>query len=153
MFEANFNPDDFDSIINEVVPSYQRGPIIELVIGDMVEMQGVDDLGMSLLGEKASASFVIPTRVGGGSTDETPKIWPFVKKETYSLFCTDSAEYAKEREDGGSTVKNLITIVATAVAAHFSLPIGIVVGAVTLCIMTALKIGLNAYCNSNRPAT
>jgi hypothetical protein len=38
-----------------------------------------------------------------------------------------------------------------AVAASFNLAVGVVVGAVTVVLISALKIGKNAWCAANKP--
>ena len=58
----------------------------------------------------------------------------------------------QRREDGGVTInKQLITIVAIAIAVSCNLVVGVVVGAVTVALISALKIGKNAWCAANKP--
>lgn len=154
MFDIEFNDAVFESVVRECVPAYQQQQILAVVIGAAPTMDAVEDAGMRLLGEKTTATFVVPTRGSAGSVTGTvnPTIWNAIKNEVYDLLCTKSAKYTAERKEGVSALKHLVTIVATAIGTQHSLPVGIVAGAVSLCIMCALKMTLNAYCAAHKPS-
>jgi hypothetical protein len=155
MFNIELEDIDIEAAVRDLVPTYQQQAILSVLNEASFDEADSDRLGMELLGEGRGASFLVPIKNPSpvqGPSGQVPSLWENVKAEVYDLFCTKSSRYASERKDGNVTVKNLITIVATAVAAHFSLPIGIIVGAATLCVMTAIKVGLNAYCKTHAPA-
>lgn len=153
MFNLEYNETMFAEVIHDCVPAYQQAKLLE-VAGAEVSIAMVEDVGMTLLGEKTEATFIVPTRGAAVQSGQTakPTIWAAIKNEVYDLFCTKSTKYADQRKEGRVTVKQLVTIVATAVSGHFSVPLGVVVGAVTLCLMCMLKMGQNAYCEVNKPS-
>jgi hypothetical protein len=154
MIDLQFDLNEAEAFVRELVPSYQQIQILAVVVDTDPPLALIEETGMRLVEEKGTATFIGPTKVGGAASGTmNPAIWSAVKSQVYDLFCTDSDQYAEQRKEGVATEKNLITIVATAVAAHFSLPLGVMVGAVTLCLMCALKVGRNAYCETHKPAT
>ncbi|MET3627187.1 hypothetical protein [Burkholderia sp. 572] len=151
--DAPFNEAEFYEAITDVVAPYQRDQLLEIVRNPTVEVVQIDALAMSLLGESRVVGIVVPTRTSGSDPENTAPITGYVKREIIDLLCTNSARYKNERKEGLSTVKNLITIIATAASSQYSLPVGVLAGAVTLLLMAALKIGRNAYCEANKAAS
>lgn len=129
--------------IHEYVPSYNRNLVEASLTKDMPDLE---ELGLSLTGETRLSSFVINT--GSGSKAEK-SLWECVKKEVYEYFCTKSKKYKSERSRAELTAKNILTILATAIAAQFNLAIGVVAGAVTVAVVSVFKIGKNAWCEAN----
>lgn len=149
MPELNYSEEEFISAIEELVPSYQREQLIQLVTTESFEESDFDQLGMTLTGEKRDSGLIIPTAAPKTSS---VSMWGAIKLEVYDYVCTTSRKYSKERKEAGVTIKNIITIIATAVASSFSIAVGVITGAVTIALLSALKIGKNAWCGINKPA-
>ena len=148
MSDVEFDADEFSVVIDTLVAPHQRLLVLSaLSLKDATEAD-FDQLGTALTGEQAVAGFLFHTSTG---TRSKSSLWAAIKSEMYDLFCTGSKKYAAERTDGVLTVKNTITVVATAVAASFNLALGVVMGAVTLALMCVLKVGRNAWCLVNQP--
>jgi hypothetical protein len=148
--EVTFDESEFRDVIADVAVSYQRTEILAMLSTPPEEFAKIDALAMSLLGEATSYGIVVPTRTSSAGTDVNAPITSYIKRELRDLLCTNSTRYKNERKEGLSTVKNLVMIVTTAVSSHYSLPGGIVAGAVSLLLMAALKIGRNAYCEASK---
>ncbi|WP_157128332.1 hypothetical protein [Cupriavidus sp. USMAA2-4] len=137
--------------VEALVPSHQRVRVISLVKEKDISEEEYESNARELLGESRPKGGIALTNADlGPSAGKAVPVSVYIKKEIYDLFCTNSQRYRDERKEGAATVRNLITIVATAVAGNFSLPLGVVVGAVTLCLTAVLKIGTNAYCEANK---
>jgi len=149
MSELSFSTDEFLEAAEELVPSYQKRKISEAINDSSLEESDYDQLGLSLTGEKRNSGLIVPTSAPNGSTES---LWGAIKGEVYDYLCTTSRRYSKERKEAGITVKNLITILATAVASTFNIAIGVVAGAMTIALLSVLKIGKNAWCKLNEPA-
>ncbi len=150
MNDMTFSADDFRVLINDLVPIHQRDQVLSGLELDAPTEADFDRLGIALTGEQAKTGFLFFTSTGNSSKTS---LWSAIKGETYDLFCTNSEKYASERKEGVLTVKNTITVIATAVAATFHLALGVVIGAVTLALMCLLKVGNNAWCAINKPNT
>lgn len=146
MSDLEFNEQDFQSVINELVPSYQREQISEGL--GYTEEQEFDQLGLALTGEKQNSGLIVPT---SAPAESNKSMWSAIKSEVYDYMCTTSRKYSKERKEAGITVKNIVTILATAVASSFSIAVGVITGAVTVALLSAMKIGKNAWCGINKP--
>jgi hypothetical protein len=146
MSEIEFNDDEFRTAINDLIPSYQQAQLLGAL--NLSEESDFDQLGLSLTGEKRNSSFIVPTSAPATSSKS---MWTAIKYELHDYLCTKSRKYSKERKEASITIKNIVTILATAIASSFSIAIGVITGAVTLALMSALKIGRNAWCNINTP--
>jgi hypothetical protein len=146
MSELSFNIDDFQNVISELVPAHHRAILTNALEAPLSESD-FENIGLSLTGEKRNAGFIIAT---SPKVSSEKSMWLAIKNEVYDFLCTKSKTYAKERTEGGLTVKNLITIIATAIAATFHVAVGVITGAVTLALLSALKIGKNAWCKINQ---
>lgn len=148
MSELIYSQQEFIEAADELIPEFQRNKIITFIkLAPDIESE-YDQMGLSLTGEKRDSNFIIPTsvpNVSGGS------LWGAIKGEIYDYMCTTSRKYSKERKEAGVTVKQIITILATAIASSFHIAIGVVAGAVTIALLGALKIGKNAWCKVNTP--
>lgn len=147
MSNLDYNKDEFKEIIIELTPSYQQEILLNAL--EYNTENEFEQLGLQLTGEKRKTGIILPTSMG--STDTNPSIWSAIKNEVYDYLCTKSRKYSKERNEAGSVLRQIITIISTAIGSLFSIAVGLVTGAVTIAIMSALKIGKNAWCNLNRP--
>lgn len=150
MSDLVFDAEQFRAVINEMVPSHQRNQVLAAVDLASPTDSDFDQLGTALTGEQKDSGFLFLTSAPNTKSIST---WGAIKTELYDYLCTTSKKYADERKEGVVTIKQLITIVATAVASTFNLAIGVIVGAVTVAVMSALKIGRNAWCTVNKPQT
>lgn len=146
MSDIVFNPDEFSSVINELVPTYHKQILMDALSSDSLNASDFDNIGLSLTGEKRESSFIVETSVKGATEDS---MWQAIKSEIFSLLCTNSKTYATERSEGALTIKNFITIVTTSIAATYHIALGVITGAVTLALLSVLKIGKNAWCKIN----
>lgn len=146
MSEIEFSEGAIKEFINETVPAYNR----DITLSSLsLEASELEDLGLKLTGESGNKSFVI--NAGSGAKSEK-SLWECIKKEVYDYFCTKSAKYRAERTKAEITFKNILMILATAVASQFNLAIGVVAGAVTVAVISVFKIGKNAWCEANTPS-
>jgi hypothetical protein len=149
MAEFEFSDEEFRTATLELVPSFQRNQVLAGL--NLIEPSDADfdAIGTGLTGEQMSSAFLFFTGAPGKSEKS---IWAAIKTEVFDFICTNSKKYAVERKDGAATIKNVVTILATALASSFNLALGVVVGAVTVALMSAVKIGKNAWCEINRPS-
>ena len=148
MTELTFDAVEIQEAVNELVPEFQRKLVFDAVGIETPTESDFDRIGLSLTGEQKKLGFIVATSVPLVSERS---MWGAIKVELYDLLCTSSKKYANERREGGLTVKNTITIVATAVASTFHVAFGVIAGAVTVALLSALKIGKNAWCEINKP--
>ncbi|MDI4638907.1 MULTISPECIES: hypothetical protein [Halomonadaceae] len=149
MSELVFDTQEFLDAANELVPDFQRNKVVSAINNKDMDESDFDQIGLKLTGETRDSGLVVPTSAQNGSDGS---IWGAIKGEVYDYLCTKSRKYSKERKEAGISVKNLIMILATAVASSFNVAVGVVTGAVTIAVLSALKIGKNAWCEMNRPA-
>lgn len=135
----NFSNADFEEAIEELVPAYQRNFLLS-ALGD--EKFDFDVAGLTLTGEYKSNSPVIQTSI----IAKGDSMWGFVLNELYDFACTSSTKYKEERNEAGISLKNLISIIATSIAATYHLGLGVVTGVVTLAVMSMVKMSKNAWC-------
>ncbi|WP_155639707.1 hypothetical protein [Burkholderia cepacia] len=149
-----FNESEFRDAVSDLVVPFQQSTVLSLIDKPASDANDIEAMAMQFLGESRASGIILPMRADGPSSSAGTgaPISTFIRRELLDLLCTNSARYRNERKEGISTVKNLITIVATAASAHYSLPLGVVTGAVTLLLMSALKVGRNAYCEANKEA-
>lgn len=150
MDELNFDPEAFRTVAEALVPAYQMAAVLAGIgLADATD-EDFDAIGTALTGERTNAGFIFLAR--GGTAKDQKSLWGAIKSETYDLLCTTSKKYADERKEGVLSIKNAVLILATAVAGQFHLAVGVVVGAVMVALMSALKVGRNAWCEINQPA-
>lgn len=148
MPDLAYHPDDFKSFIEESVPAFQRNLVLSALNIENATDQAFDLVGTTLTGEQKSLGFILLTGAQGGAAGKS--IWGAIKREIYDLLCTNSKKYANDRKEGALTIKNLILVVATSIAASFHVAIGVITGAVTVGVMGALRVGKNAWCEINK---
>jgi len=149
MSELSFDKQEFLAAVNELVPVFQRNKVVLAMNNEVMDESDFDQIGLSLTGEKMNSGLVVLTSAPG---TQGGSIWGAIKGEVYDYFCTTSKKYSKERKDAGITIKNLITVLSTALASTFNVAVGVITGAVTIALFSALKIGKNAWCNLNSPS-
>ncbi len=148
MSELTFNSQEFIDAANTLVPSFQLDRVMELITSEDLDESDYDQFGLSLTGEKRNSGLIVPTSAPNSSSGS---LWGAVKGEMYDYMCTTSRKYSKERKEAGITIKQIITIVATALASSFNVAIGVVAGAATIALLSVMKIGKNAWCKINCP--
>ncbi|EHP39441.1 hypothetical protein OR16_31819 [Cupriavidus basilensis OR16] len=152
MLNIQYDETALKAVILELVPAYQQGTLLDLIAGADVSEETIDATGMMLVGERREPGYIAYTGVPPEQDGRVaPSVWSCVRGEVYNLLCTDSVRYKSERKEGQTAIKSLVTIIATAVAAQFSLPVGVLTGAAVLGLMTALKVGVNGYCEALKP--
>jgi hypothetical protein len=148
MLDLQYDANAFRQTINELVPGYQQSAVLSLLESAEAGDKDFDSIGLGLTGEKANVGFVFLTGTRAQENDQT--IWGAIKAELYDFLCTKSKRYANERKDGVTTIKHVVVIIATAVSAQFHVAVGVIAGAVTVALMSALKITRNAWCEMNQ---
>ena len=126
---------------------HQRAVLLEALDIEATTEIAFDEIGLTVTGEKRQSNLMLYT---GAPRETRSSMWAHVKTEIYDYLCTSSKKYSNERNDAGATIKSVVTIVATAIGSHFNLALGVVVGAVTVALMSALKVGKNAWCEANK---
>jgi hypothetical protein len=142
-----FDTTSFSAAIDELVPEYQRTLVRQALELNSATEADFDGIGLLITGEKRQNKMMFYTGVPG---ERQPSVWEHVKAELYDFLCTSSKKYAQERNDGATTIKQVIAIVATAIASTINVAVGVIVGAVTVALISALKIGKNAWCEANK---
>ena len=150
MPELLFDKQAFQSLIDDVVPPHQRAILSKALEIEAITEAAFDDIGLTITGEKRQLNVMLYT---GAPSEGRSSMWAHIKAELYDYLCTSSKKYSTERNDAGATIKSVVTIVATAIGSHFNLALGVVVGAVTVALMSALKVGKNAWCEANKPSS
>lgn len=149
MAELILDKAEFKTVIEELVPEYQRAIVLKALDLESTSEADFDEIGLSITGEKRQSSLML---YAGVPNQGRTGVWVHVKAELYEYLCTSSKKYTQERNEGSATLKNVITVVATAIASSFNVAVGVVVGAVTIALLSALKIGKNAWCEANKSA-
>ncbi len=148
MVDCNFSTQDFIDIIPEIIPSYQIGAVLNAVQESDSEDFNFDDVGLVITGEKITLGATVLT--GAPNSEEgRESLWLAVKGEVYKFFCTNEDCYSDQRKNLSVLLKDVITIIATSVAGMFNVAISVVVGAVTIAVLSLCNIGLNAWCKIN----
>ncbi|OOF10250.1 MULTISPECIES: hypothetical protein [unclassified Salinivibrio] len=135
-----------EEFIRTEIPSYQRESVLGAFALSETEQAEFDNIGMQLTGERREMSFISP--VGASGTKSQSGFWDNIKKEVHDYFCTKSRKYTQERKRAEITFKEVVTILATSVAAQFSIAYGLIAGAVSVAVLSVCKIGRNAWCET-----
>lgn len=135
-----------ENFIRTVIPSYQRESVLGALALNDAEQAEFDSIGMQLTGEHRQMSFISP--VGASGTKSPSGFWENIKKEVHDYFCTQSRKYTQDRKRAEITFKEIVTILATSIAAQFSIAFGLVAGAVSVAVLSVCKIGRNAWCET-----
>lgn len=138
---------DLRVFIQTNIPVYQRSKLLELLDKPDATQEDFEVLGKTLTGETQKDSMFLPT--GPGSANKR-SMWNSTKKEVYKFFCTESSEYSQERNGWVGSIKDVIPVLATAVASELGVAISVVIGVVTLVVMSVLKITRNAWCDCHK---
>lgn len=148
MNDLVFKKEEFVSVIEKLVPSYQKEFVLNTLEQD--EKYDYENDIKQLIGETIPIGMIRKTSAERIKNDKS--MFTEIKKEIYDFLCTKSSKYKIERNKAGITVESIISIIATAVAGSFSIAVGVITGAVTIFLMTVLKIGKNAWCSLNQPS-
>jgi len=144
MSELILKLSDFEEVIDSYVPSYQRQDILKVISNGRVNEDELEDLGLTLTGEKSPEGSFIPT--GSSNNSNKGDIWGVIKKQTHQYFCTEFDN------DNGSVIKDAINEVLTSVLSIVCLAKDLLIAAVTVAVFSVYKIGKNTWCamNSNK---
>lgn len=135
-----FDPNEARAFVEARVSSVHQALVLQaLGMDDPVE---INEIGLLISGEKAATGFV----VGTGANRRKGSFWAAVQDEVYEYFCTNTVAYKRERNQASGLFEHSVTIVATALAAKFSLGIGFVTGLVAVAVISVFKMGRNAWC-------
>ena len=105
---------------------------------------------MILTGEQKINGPIVNTSIINRQTS----LWQAILDEVYDFFCTGSEKYKAERGEAGISAKNVISIIATSLAATYHIAFGVLAGVVTLAVMSVYKITKNAWCElKKKPKT
>ena len=99
-------------------------------------------IGRELTGEVELDKMLL----NAGPVINKASFWDKVKDEVFIFICTDDKKYQTERNLIGKNFKEVVTIMATALAATFSLGAGVVIGIITNILISIVKINQNAWC-------
>jgi hypothetical protein len=102
MCDIDFNQEEFTSVIDELVPSYNRKVVMDALLSNVLLESDLESLGLSLTGEQRNIGFIIQTSAQAKSEKS---MWQAIKSEVYDFLCTNSKRYASERAEGGLTIK------------------------------------------------
>lgn len=135
------NIDDAEmlSLISELTPRHMHAFLKKAWLEKDFDL---DRAGMTLTGEINSSTMMVKT----SKINRQNSLWLTVQAEVYDFLCTKSATYKTERAEAGMSAKNIISIVAAALAGKLHLALGVVIGIVTLAIIGAFKLTKNAWC-------
>ncbi|MBH3398299.1 hypothetical protein I5S60_01830 [Pseudomonas fluorescens] len=136
---SDINNDEILEAISELAPKYMHQYLKNALQTPDFDF---DRAGMILTGEINSSSMVVKT----STVHRQDSLWSVVKEEVYEFLCTKSTAYRTERTEAGTSIKNVISIVAAAVAGKLHLALGVVIGIVTLAVIGAFKLTKNAWC-------
>lgn len=148
MNDLIFKKEEFVDAIEKLVPNYQKELVLNTLEQD--EKYNYENVIKQLTGETTPIGMIRKTSAEKTNIDKSMS--NEIKKEFYNFLCTKSSKYKLERSKSGITIENIITIISTALAADFSIAVGVITGAVTIFLMTILKIGKNAWCSLNQPS-
>lgn len=137
---------EFEEVISSMVPSYLRDDIM-YALQSHIECGDLEEMGLRLVGGQQPDSHIEHL----GEVESSDLLWKSIKNEIYDLVCRETNKYKYERTESRGVIKHVVTIVSTAVASRFDLSIGLVVGAVTVALMSVLKVGRFAWCAANKP--
>jgi len=146
MITPTFNPEEFSKAIYALVPEHQQDLLIGALNAIQLSEHDIERIGLTLTGERLISNSIV--RPSSAQPKPDNSMWQAIVNEVYEFLCTNSKKYAQERKEGSHTIKSLITIIATAIAATFHVAIGVIAGAVTLVLLSVLKIGKNAWCKT-----
>jgi len=74
------------------------------------------------------------------------KIWIYLKKEIYSLLCTKSKKYRKERGLLKSTATPAVAIIASVISREFGLAQATATTMAAVILMIPLRLSINTWC-------
>lgn len=144
----NFENTEIIKFINSEIPTYQRELLKRSLEASSESINYYDEIGKELSGESTTDNLLLQT----GRTINKSSFYEKVKEEVYKFICTESRGYKAERDFIGKNFKELVTIIATAIASTFSLGTGVLVGIITHILIAISKIGKNSWCELQKEA-
>lgn len=154
MNDLVFKKEEFTNAIQALVPSYQREVILKTL--DQDENYNFENDIKQLTGEIYPKGMIRKTSAknidDNKNVENRKSIYNEIKKEMYDFLCTKSTKYKTERNKSVMSVENIISIIATSVAGSFGIGIGVITGAITIYLISILKIGKNVWCSVNQPS-
>ena len=137
-----FDNKEILDFINSDVPSYQRDILTKSLNENSDSIEFYNTIGRELTGEVELDKMLL----NAGPVINKASFWDKVKDEVFIFICTDDKKYQTERNLIGKNFKEVVTIMATALAATFSLGAGVVIGIITNILISIVKINQNAWC-------
>ncbi|MEX5500804.1 hypothetical protein [Pseudomonas syringae] len=135
----NISDEEVLGLISELTPKYMHDFLNRAWLEKDFDL---DRAGMTLTGEINSSTTIVKT----SQINRQNSLWLMVQGEVYDFLCTKSAIYKTERAEAGMSAKNIISIVAAALAGKLHLALGVVIGIVTLAVIGVFKLTKNAWC-------
>lgn len=139
----SINNEVIQKSIKDLVPSYQHSILLETLTNSMLSDLDIDRIGLRLTGENRELGFITHTST---PVKTNSSMWSAIKSECFEFLCTDSSKYDSERKKSTITLNDLITLIATSLAAKFNIAAGVITGAITLVLISVVKITKNAWC-------
>jgi hypothetical protein len=93
--------------------------------------------------------------LGWRSTSDETSLYEAIKREFIDLVCSSSKKYAELRvkfREGGKALSQsaLVALIATKLGAVVAVSAGVVTTIVSLLLLSALRLGLEAFCATRR---
>ena len=143
----SINNDDIQKIIKDIAPSYQQQILLDTLNNPTPLDVDIDRIGLKLTGENKELGFIIHTST---PLKTNSSMWSAIKSEFFEFLCTDSLQYSSERKKSTITLNDLITLLATSLAAKFNVAAGVIIGAITLVLISIVKVTKNAWCKIHK---
>lgn len=138
----NFDNTEILEFIDSEIPTYQREILKKSLESGINSIDYYEQIGKELSGEANNDNLLLMT----GRIINKSSFYEKVKEEVYKFICTETKGYKTERDFIGKNFKELVMIISTAIAATFSLGIGVIVGIITNILIAISKITKNAWC-------
>lgn len=142
MIEYTFSEDEIKDYISEnIIEAYQ--PKIYAALLSTEGDRYIDEIGYFLAGGRKAPGYTIST---GVLRTGKAALWESVKKQIYSMICTDSVDYVEIREKSKRGFKVFAGAVSAYIAGLLGVGVGVVAGLVALVLISVWKLGKNAWC-------
>lgn len=133
----------FEEAIRDLVPTHQIQFLTNALNASDFDF---DRAGQLLTGEYKPNGAIVQTSL----ILKKDSMWLRVQNEVFDFLCTSSAKYKDERKEAGLSVKQIVQILATSLAASYHIALGVVTGVVTLALMSVFKVTKNAWCGLHK---
>lgn len=146
MNDLVFKKEEFVDVIEKLVPSYQKEFVLNTLEQD--EKYDYENDVKQLTGEVIPVGMIRKTSAKKVKNEKSILIE--IKKEIFDFICTNSSKYKEERNKSTNTLEEIIKLIATAVGSTIDIATGLIIGAVTIILISILKITKNAWCSLNK---